>query len=164
MSETQTLVQVTKEVMATLPPEVQEEFRLLRGLADLSAERWGYYAGRRLKQAEMSKDSKVERDAVSEIRKEITGEALEKLIADSDIESYKGTLQRLKDAREVLSKKQKPFRTKFLNPLSRATKYMDNEVIPDALRELGRPIQPRFNLSKWVNNALKEAENAKKDK
>ena len=136
-----------------MPKEIQQEVKLLRGFRDLVGERMGYFLGRRMKQSEMNDATKTERKKVSEIRKEITGENLETLITNGDVVNYKKHLKSLKDAREVVSKKTKPFREK-INPLSKAQKYLDNVAIPDALKELGTPVQPRFSLSNWVKNAM----------
>jgi len=150
--------QTASAEVVEVKPEV--ELKLLRGFRDLVAERMGYFLGRRLKQQEMTEATKTERGEVHEIRKEITGENLENIIANSDIEGYKDVLKRLKSAREVVTKKAKPFREK-ISPLAKAQKYMDNVAIPDALKELGTPVQPRFSLSKWVSDAI---ETAKKQK
>lgn len=137
-----------------VPEEVQQELTMLRGFRDLVGERWGYFLGRQLTQADMNEKTKAERKAVNEIRKNITGENLEKLITDSDIETYQNHLKELKNAREVVAKKSKPFRAK-ISPLRKAQKYLDMVAIPDALKELGSPVQPRFSLSKWITDAMK---------
>lgn len=137
-----------------LPQEVEEELTNLRGFRDLVGERWGYWLGRRVKQGELSEATKEERKAVREIRKGIT-DNLEETIRNSDIEGYLKQVKALKEAREVVSKKSKPFREK-INPLSKAVRYMDNVAIPDALKELGTPIQPRFSLSDYVAQAMQK--------
>jgi len=146
----------TKPETAQVPEEVEQELTMLRGFRDLVGERWGYFLGRRLTQADMNEKTKTERTKVSEIRKEITGENLETLITNADIATFKTKLKELGDAREVVSKKAKPFREK-MNPLGKAQKYLDTVAIPDALKELNAPVQPRFSLSKWVKEAI-EAE------
>lgn len=137
-----------------LPEEIQQELTLLRGFRDLAGERWGYFLGRRLTQSEMNDATKTEREAVREIRKGITGENLEKLITDGDIVTFQKHLKELNEAREVVSKKAKPFRAK-ISPLRKAQNYLDMVAIPDALKELGSPVQPRFSLSKWITDAMK---------
>jgi len=141
-----------KPTLAQLPKEIQQEIKLLRGFRDLASERWGYFLGRRMKQTEMSDATKTERKKVTEIRKEIS-DNLEDYITNSDLTTYKKKTKALKDAREVVTKKAKPFREK-INPLSKAQKYLDNIAIPDALKELGTPVQPRFSLSTWVKDAM----------
>ena len=103
-------------------------------------------------QAEMNEATKAERKKVTEIRKEIR-DNLEEYIKNSDIETYLKNLKALKEARELVSKKAKPFREK-ISPLRKAQKYLDTVAIPDALKELGTPVQPRFSLSTWVKEAM----------
>ena len=135
-----------------IPKEIQKEITLLRGFRDLVGERWGYFLGRRVTQAELNDKTKVERKKVTEIRKEIR-DNLEDYIKSSDIDTYLQKRKTLKDASEIVTKKAKPFREK-INPLRKAQKYLDVVAIPDALKELGTPIQPRFSLSKWVKTAM----------
>lgn len=144
--------------VVTLEPA--EEMKLLRGLRDLVGERWGYFLGRRLKQSEMNEATKEERKAVNELRKKITGENLEELITNGDIASYQTCLKDIKTAREKVSKKAKPFRDKIA-PLNKAQRYLDSVAIPDALKEVGTPVAPRFSLSSWIEKAI-AAEKQKK--
>ena len=132
---------------------VEQEVKLLRGFRDLIAERWGYFMGRRLTQEDMSDKTEAERKAVAEARKGITGDNLKTIITKADVKTYESTLAKIKVARETLNTAAKPFREK-INPLAKAQKYLDNVAIPDALKELGTPIQPRFSLSKWIGDAL----------
>jgi len=143
------------------PQQVAEEFTLLRGFRDLVGERFGYFLGRRLTQQDMTTKTEAERKAVAEIRKAITGENLETIIANADIKTYQTKLSEMKTARETLSKVAKPFREK-ISPLAKAQKYLDNVAIPDALKELGTPVQPRFSLSKWIGDALASQKKEKK--
>jgi len=101
----------------------------------------------------MTEKTETERKAVAEIRKEITGDNLKKIIADGDIKTFDSKMNSLKSARETLNKVAKPFREK-ISPLAKAQRYLDNVAIPDALKELGAPVQPRFSLSKWIGDAL----------
>jgi len=101
----------------------------------------------------MTQKTEAERKAVAEIRKEITGDNLKKIIANGDVKIYESKLSAIKTARETLNKVAKPFREK-ISPLAKAQRYLDNVAIPDALKELGTPIQPRFSLSKWMGDAL----------
>jgi len=141
---------------------VEEEVKLLRGFRDLVGERFGYFMGRRLTQQDMTEKTEAERKAVAEIRKDITGDNLKKIVADGDIKVYESKLSALKTARETLSKASKPFRDK-ISPLAKAQRYLDNVAIPDALKELGTPVQPRFALSKWIDSALASAKKKKKE-
>ena len=135
-----------------IPKEVQKELSLLQGFRDLVGERWAYFLGRQMTQAEMNDKTKEERKTVTKIRKEIN-DNLEDYIKSSDIDTYLQKRKNLKDASEIVTKKAKPFREK-ISPLRKAQAYLDVVAIPDALKELGTPIQPRFSLSKWVKNAM----------
>jgi len=134
---------------------------LLRGFRDLVGERWGYFLGRRLTQTEMTEKTEAERKAVAEIRKAIIGDNLKTIIAKADITTYETKLSEMKSARETLNKVAKPFREK-ISPLAKAQRYLDNVAIPDALKELGTPVQPRFSLSKWIGDAIASASKKKK--
>lgn len=101
----------------------------------------------------MSNKTEAERKAVAEVRKAITGDNLKAIITKADIKTYETTLSKIKTAREALNTVSKPFREK-ISPLAKAQKYLDNVAIPDALKELGTPVQPRFSLSKWIGDAL----------
>ena len=143
-----------------IPEAVEQELKMLRGFRDLAGERWGYYIGRRLTQADLTEKTTKERKAVAEARKAITGENLEEIITNGDISAYKKALKDIKAKREVFSKVAEPFREK-MKPLRQAQNYMDSVAIPDALKELGTPVQPRFTLADWIKKAL-EAEKANK--
>lgn len=143
-----------------VPKEVEQELTMLRGFRDLVGERWSYFLGRKLTQQDMNEKTKTERKALTEARKAITGENLEVLITNGDIAGFKTALKNIKDKREIVSKKSKPFREK-MSPLRKAQTYLDSVAIPDALKELGTPVQPRFTLAKWVVDAL-ESEKASK--
>jgi len=137
----------------TVAIPVEQELTLLRGFRDLVGERWGYFMGRRLTQQDMTTKTEAERKAVAEVRKAITGDNLKTIIAKADVKTYETTLAKIKEARETLGKVAKPFREK-ISPLAKAQKYIDNVAIPDALKELGTPVQPRFSLSKWLETAI----------
>jgi len=140
---------------------VDQELKFLRGFRDLVAERFGYFMGRRLTQQQMTEKTDTERKAVAEVRKTITGDNLKAIIAKGDIKTYETKLSALKTAREALSTASKPFREK-ISPLAKAQKYIDNVAIPDSLKELGKPVQPRFVLSEWINDALVAQKKEKK--
>jgi len=144
-----------------IPKETEQELTLLRGFRDLVGERWGYFMGRRLTQQEMTEKTEAERKAVAEIRKDITGDNLKTIISKGDLKTYESKLSAIKTAREALIKATKPFRDK-ISPLAKAQRYLDNVAIPDALKELGTPVQPRFSLSKWIVPAL-ESQKKKKE-
>jgi len=115
-----------------------------------------------MKQQEMTQKTESERKAVAEVRKEITGDNLKKIIAKGDIKFFEGKLSEMKTARETLNTASKPFREKIA-PLAKAQRYLDNVAIPDALKELGTPVQPRFSLSSWIDTALASQKKKKKE-
>ena len=135
-----------------IPQEVQEEITNLRGFRDLVGERWGYWLGRRLTQADMNEKTKKERKAVRDVRKEIR-DNLEDYITNSNIDEYHNQTKKLKVATEKVTTKAKPFREK-ISPLTKAMRFLDTVAIPDALKELGSPVQPRFSLSDFVKAQL----------
>lgn len=140
-----------------IPEEVEQELKMLRGFKDLVGERMGYFMGRRTKQSEMNDATKTERAAANKISKELQ-ENLPDYIKDGDIDAYNTKITQLKKARKVVADKSKPFRAK-IKPLAKAQKYCDTVAIPDALKELGAPVTPRFNLSDWINKAMQEEKN-----
>jgi len=136
---------------------VEEVSRLdmLEAFTELVAERYGYWMARRLTQQEMSEAVKAESKAVSETRKAITT-AIASYIDEPNDElrtTIKENQKTIEEQRKVLKEKKAPFMKK-ISPLAKATRYMDNVAIPDSLKELGKPVQPRFSLSKWINDAL----------
>lgn len=126
-------------------------------------ERMGYFMARRLKQQEMGKTCEKELKAVRE-----TNSSLHDHIVDL-IEEEKPELRdaihkeqkELKGLRKTADEATKPFREK-IGELAKAVKYIDNVFIPDSLKELGKPVAPRFSLSEHVAKALESA--AKKSK
>ena len=149
--------QATTQVQA-IP--VEQELTLLRGFRDLVGERWGYFLGRRLTQTDMNEKTEAERKAVSEVRKTIR-ENIPTWIKNADVKTYTAKQEALKTVVETLSTAAKPFREK-ISPLAKAQRYLDNVAIPDALKELGTPVQPRFALSKWIDDTLKQQKQKKK--
>lgn len=145
----------TKQVQVQIPEEINEELTNLRGFRDLVGERWGYWVGARVKRQEMNDASEKERKSVREIRKDIS-DNLEQTIRDADIEGYQANIKKLGEARKKVNEKTKPFREK-ITPLNRAVKFLDNVTIPDSLKELGKPITPRFTLSKYIEESLAAA-------
>jgi hypothetical protein len=136
-----------------VPP--QERLSLLEGFADIVHERFGYGVARKLKQQEMGEATKQESKKVRETSKAITTkiEAFIETPSDEIKTEIIDKRKELKGARDSLKTSRKPFLEK-ITPLAKAIRYLDGVVIPDSLKELGKPIQPMFNLSKWVNEAL----------
>ncbi|MGA2767989.1 MAG: hypothetical protein ABSF24_06700 [Candidatus Bathyarchaeia archaeon] len=136
---------------------------LLEAFAELVAERWGYFMGRRLTQQEMTEKCKNEIKAAREKSKALNG-SIEKLIKGEDpevramIETQRADL---KNAKEIAGEARKPFQQKIA-PLAQAQKYCDNVAIPDSLKELGHPVTPRFSLSEWVGKAVEQNKRKKK--
>jgi hypothetical protein len=136
---------------------------LLEAFAELVGERWGYWMGRRLTQQEMTEKCKNEIKVVRETSKALN-ESIEKLIRAEDPE-VRTTIQTqradLKNAKEIAGEARKPFQDKIA-PLAQAQKYCDSVAIPDSLKELGHPVQPRFSLSEWVGKAVEQNKKRKK--
>jgi len=131
---------------------VDQELALLRGFRDLVAEGLGYYLGAKAVGAEASEKTKDLRKKANGIRKEINSH-LEEWIKNADIESYTAKTTEYAEARAKLREAMKPFNKKK-NPLNKAWRYCVNVAFPDALKELGAPVQPRFSLSKWIESAI----------
>ena len=138
---------------------------MLEGFVELVSERYGYWMARRLTQSEMSEKCKTELTAVREKNKDLNKHIAEYIenatpeLKDSILKEQK----ELKDLGEVASKATKPFRDK-ISPLAQAQRYCDTVTIPDSLKELGKPIVPRFSLSEWVSKALEATKNKKRRK
>ena len=145
-----------------IPEDVSQELRLLQGFRDLVAERWGYFVGRRMKQAEMNEATETERKAVRDVRVTISGDKLKELIKASDIDTYEATLKAVAEAQKIVSEKAKPYRD-AMSPLLKAQKYMDNVAVPDALKELGTPVKARFTLSEWLEKTLEAKKKEKRN-
>ena len=155
----------TAQTAQTVTEVVTEPTRLdlLEAFAELVSERWGYWMGRRLTQQEMNEKCRDVFKSVREKAKAVR-ENIAKLIKEEDetvrqaIHTGQAELEELKgkakDAR-------KPFQDK-IKPLAQAQKYCDNVAIPDSLKELGHPVQPRFSLSDWVTKAVEHSKKRKK--
>lgn len=143
------------EVQAQTVEAEVSRLDLLEAFAELVAERYGYYTARRLKTAEMNEAVKDLSKNLREIRKSLNTAVEEYIKEPSD-----GLREQIFKAREaiaekkpVLKEKKAPY-MKEITPLAKAVRYMDNVAIPDSLKELGHPIQPRFSLSEWVKKAV----------
>lgn len=128
---------------------------MLEAFSELVGERHGYWMARRLTQQEMNEAVKEEAKAYRETRKAINT-AITTYIDEPTDElrtAIKENQQTLKSQGKVLKEKKAPFMKK-ISPLAKAVRYCDNVAIPDSLKELGKPVQPRFSLSQWISNAL----------
>lgn len=146
---------MAKQEAITIPKEVEQELVLLRGFRDIVAERTGYYFGAKMLTKTMNEKTATERKAVREI-----GKTLRKAISDlietptkTNSQNVKKTQKQLEEARDKNKEARKPHLTK-INPLRKAVRYIDTVAVPDALKELGKPAQPRFSLSDWVTKAI----------
>jgi len=129
---------------------------LQSAFVELVGERWGYWLGRRLTQQDMAEKTKAESKAVRELAK-TERTKIEEFIENPDAEiktAIVTTRKSLADARKTFKEARKPFMDK-ISPLARAMRYCDSVAIPDSLKELGHPVQPRFSLSDWVKEAVK---------
>jgi len=135
-------------------PEVDMQ-ALREAFVELVAERWGYYVGRRVTQQDMATATKDQRKAVSDLNKGVN-KAIEEYIVEASDDLRTQIVNGRKavaEAKKVLSTARAPFMKK-MTPLAKAVRYCDNVAIPDSLKELGHPIQPRFSLSDWVQTAI----------
>lgn len=146
-----------------------EQVSDLIGFRDIVAERFGYFLGRRLKQQEMNEKLKTDSKALRERRKAIaTGytdyfdidpvktDALKKLKAEIT-ESEKA----IKKPLEAFKKAREPFQ-EAIKPLAQAVRYIDSVVIPDALKEMGKPVAPVTEVSPEITRALAESKAGKR--
>jgi len=137
------------------PVPVVDMQALQEAFVELVGERYGYWVGRRLTQQDMSKDTKDQAKAVSTMVKAVNT-AIEEYIAEPTDELRTQILNGRKavaEAKKTLKTARAPFMKKIA-PLAKAVRYCDNVAIPDSLKELGHPIQPRFSLSDWVQTAI----------
>jgi len=138
------------------PVPVVDTQALREAFVELVAERWGYYVGRRVTQQDMATATKDQSKAVRDLSKKVN-EAIEGYIAEPSDDLRTQILNGRKavgEAKKVLKTARAPFMKK-ISPLAKAVRYCDNVAIPDSLKELGHPIQPRFSLSDWVTDAIK---------
>lgn len=160
--ETATTVQAEAPVVSAMP--VKQELTLLRGFRDLVGQRFGIFVGRRLKQQELTEKTEAERKAVNEVRKEIK-KNIPDWIANGDKASYDAKMADFKTASEAHSEAKKATGLPpVIKVLAHGQRYLDNEAIPNALSELGKPVQPAFSLAEWLQNRLEEQKKAKKRK
>jgi len=134
---------------------VEEELTLLRGFRDLVAERTGYFFGAKMLTKTMNDETAEERKAVRELSKTVS-KNIEDYIENPTEELKRQILEnrkKLKEAREKAKEARKPH-LKKINPLRKAVKYIDMVAIPDSLKEMGQPVQPRFSLSEWIKKAI----------
>jgi len=128
---------------------------LQEAFVDLVGERWGYWVGRRLTQQDMAKATKDQSKAVSTMVKAVNT-AIEEYIAEPTDDLRTQILNGRKsvaEAKKTLKTAREPY-VKKMSPLAKAVRYCDNVAIPDSLKELGHPIQPRFSLSDWAQTAI----------
>lgn len=146
----------TVTVQQTTVP-VEDRQALTEAFVELVAERYGYFMARRLTQQDMSEKTKKESEAVRKLSK-TASKAIEDFI-EKPTDALKTTIistrKELVDAKKVAKDARQPFLDK-ISPLVKAQKYLDNVAIPDSLKELGHPAQPRFSLSDWVTKAIEQ--------
>ena len=140
---------------AQIPKEISKELTLLRGFRDLLAERTGYMFGAKALSTTMSEKTEKERKVVTDKGKSVK-EAFTTLIEQPTKQHSENFLQvqkELVDAQKVNKKAGEPHMAK-ITPLRRAVRYIDVVAVPDALKQLGSPVLPRFSLSDWVSKAI----------
>lgn len=138
-----------------IPKEIEKELTLLRGFRDLVGQRTGYMFGAKALSATMSKDTKTQREAVSEAGKKVK-EGIELLIEQPTKENSKNVLDAQSKVTKVKKANQKAREPhmKKISPLRKAVRYIDTVAVPDSLKELGKPVSPRFSLSDWAKKAI----------
>lgn len=144
-------------------PQVPSRVDLLEGFADLVGERMGYFMGKRLKQKEMGENCEKELKAVRDMNSSLHDHIVD-LIEEEKPElrdAIHKEQKELKGLHKAAADVTKPFRDK-IGELTKAVKYIDNVFIPDSLKELGKPVAPRFSLSEHVAKALESAAKKKK--
>jgi len=153
-------VQIQEEAEVEVQPTKMD---MLEAFAELVAERYGYFTARRLTQQDMSEKCKAEMEAVNAKRKAMN-ENIEKLLEAENEEARTAIHVQAKDLKtlkEEADTAKKPYLEK-IKPLSQAQKYCDSIAIPDFLKELGHPVQPRFSVSDWMSKALEQSKQKKK--
>jgi len=143
----------SKAKQETVPVDMQA---LQEAFVELVGERYGYWVGRRLTQQEMATATKEQAKKVRELAKTVNT-AIEDYIADANDDLKTQIINERKtlaEAKKTVKEARAPFMKK-MTPLAKAVRYCDNVAIPDSLKELGHPIQPRFSLSDWVQDAIK---------
>jgi len=138
------------------PVPVVDTQALQEAFVELVAERWGYYVGRRVTQQDMATATKDQTKTVRDLTKKVN-EAIEEFIVEPSDDLRTQILNGRKavvEAKKIVKEARAPFMKKIA-PLAKAVRYCDNVAIPDSLKELGHPIQPRFSLSDWVQDAIK---------
>jgi len=145
----------TKQTTKPVPVEVDRQ-ALQEAFVELVGERYGYWLGRRVTQQEMTTATKEQSKTVHELTKTVNT-AIEAYIETptDDLRTQIVTGRKnLATAKKTVKTAREPFQKK-MTPLAKAVRYCDNVAIPDSLKELGHPIQPRFSLSDWVQDAIK---------
>jgi len=141
-----------KAKQETVPVDMQA---LQEAFVELVGERWGYYVARRLTQQDMTTATKDQAKAVRDLAKTVNT-AIEEYIAEPSDDLRTQIINGRKsvaEAKKTLKTARTPFMAK-MSPLAKAVRYCDNVAIPDSLKELGHPIQPRFSLSEWAQKAI----------
>lgn len=138
-----------------IPEETQAELTLLRGFRDLIAEKTGYFLGAKALGKTMSDETADERKAVTTASKNIR-QAIATLIEQPTKKHSQEVIDEqalLKVAQEKNNTARKPHMEK-ISPLRKIVRYIDVVAVPDSLKELGCPVQPRFSLSEWAKKAI----------
>jgi len=144
-----------KATQETVP--VVDRQALQEAFVELVGERYGYWVGRRVTQQDMTTATKDQAKTVRDLAKTVNT-VIEEYIADANDDLKTQIINGRKavaDAKKTLKTARAPFMKKMA-PLAKAVRYCDNVAIPDSLKELGHPVQPRFSLSTWVQDAIAE--------
>lgn len=152
-----------KQTQEATAPEAQV-VDLRDAFVELVGERWGYFAGKSLKAQEMNEQTEAQRkvanEAAKKLRESVTEyhgivPSTETLAKMQEVHAQIQTETATKEEKaKALKEARKPFQ-EAISKLAKGLKYLDNVAIPDSLKEMGHPIAPRFNLSKWLAEAAK---------
>jgi len=151
-----------KAQTVTVEAEAVSRRDLLEGFAELVSERYGYAQASTLKMAEMNEAVADLNKELREIRKSLNT-AIEEYIKEPNDglrEQIFKCRETIEEKRPIIKEKKAPF-MKEINPLAKAVRYLDNVAIPDSLKEIGYPVQPRFSLSDWVKKGIESQKKRK---
>lgn len=156
--------QSASQEAVVITPVVGEENRMemLEGFADLIAEQCGYKIAKRETQKDMNEATVADRKKNSEMGKFIS-EKLEELVEKPTVETAQAIQAKRKERTAVvklLRESRKPYGEK-MKPLNEAIKYIEKVSVPDALRYLGKTVQPLFTVSEEIAKGIEQEKAAK---
>lgn len=149
-------------VVPATQPEIENRAEMLEGFADLIAEQYGYKLAKKETQRDMNEATAANRKKNSEMGKFIS-EKLEELIEKPTSEIAEAIIAKRKERVSIvklLKEARKPYSEK-MKPLNDAIKYIEKVSVPDALRYLGKAVQPLFTVSEEIGKGIEQEKAAK---